>query len=54
VASKDFVRDLKSKGMENVLKGFARTFSLDCEKNKTLNSTIYVPPFYTGVISLGP
>jgi len=35
--------------MENVLKGFAKTFSLDCEKDKTATSTVFIPPFFTGV-----
>ena len=36
--------------MENVLKGFAKTFSLDCEKDKTATSTVLIPPFFSGVI----
>jgi hypothetical protein len=35
--------------MKNVLKGFSVAFGLDCEKNKTANATIYIPPFFTGV-----
>lgn len=49
-ASNEFVQDIKVPGYENVLRAFTRTFSLDCEQNKTANSTIYIPPpFFTGV-----
>ena len=43
------VQPLKVLGMENVLRGFTKIFSLDCDNNKSANSTLFIPPFFTGV-----
>lgn len=38
--------------MESVLKGFTKTFNLECDKDRLANHTIYVPSFFTGVTYL--
>lgn len=48
-ASNEVVQPLKIPGMDNVLRGFTKIFSLDCEKDKNQSSFLFIPPFFTGV-----